>query len=74
VALPVQYEGCNLELGYRIDLVVDDSVLLELKAARLFHRAHLTSYLRLSGKRVGLLMNFHVVLLKQGITRVVNQF
>jgi len=39
VALPVQYEGCNVELGYRIDMVVDDSVVLELKAARLFCRS-----------------------------------
>ncbi len=75
--LPVCYEGLNLELGYRIDMIVDDTVLLELKACEAVlpvHRAQLTSYLRLSGKKVGLLINFHVVLLKQGITRVVNQF
>lgn len=76
VALPIHYEGFTVDLGYRIDMIVDDTVLLELKACETvlpIHRAQLTSYLRLSGKKVGLLINFHVVLLKQGITRVVNQ-
>ena len=77
VALPVIFDGVQLELGYRIDLLVDDEVLVELKAIETVlpvHRAQLLSYLRLTGKRVGLLLNFHVERLKDGVVRIVNHF
>lgn len=75
VALPVVYEGVRIQLGYRLDLVVADTVIVELKAVEAIHpnhKAQLLSYLRLSGKRVGLLFNFNVAHLKDGIFRVVN--
>lgn len=76
VPLPVVYEGARIELGYRADLLVDDAVVVELKAvAKLLpiHEAQLLSYLKLSGHRVGLLINFHALHLKDGIKRMVNQ-
>ena len=75
VPLPVVYEGVRIELGYRVDLLVDDAVVVELKAvAKLLpiHEAQLLSYLKLSGHRVGLLINFHTPHLKNGIKRMVN--
>jgi GxxExxY protein len=70
--LPVHYEGVRVELGYRVDLIVDDAVIIEVKAVEVLlpvHEAQLLSYLRLSGKRVGLLINFNVAPLKDGIRR-----
>ena len=75
VALPVMYEGCKLEAGYRIDLVVEHRVVVEVKSAEAIdpiHQAQLLSYLRLSGMRVGLLINFNVVHLRDGIKRTVD--
>ena len=75
VPLPVFYRGTRIELGYRLDCVVDDCVVVEVKAVTkvlAVHHAQLLSYLRLSGHRVGLLINFHVPRLKEGITRMVN--
>jgi GxxExxY protein len=72
VPLPVHYEGISLECGYRLDLVIADSVIVELKAIEQLngiHEAQLLTYLKLSGKRVGLLINFNVPLLKDGIIR-----
>jgi GxxExxY protein len=72
VELPVTYKGLTLNCGYRLDLVVEDSVIVELKAVEQtlpVHEAQLLTYLRLSGKRVGLLINFNVPVLKDGITR-----
>ncbi len=77
VALPVVHEGMRVDLGDRLDVIVNDEVILELKAAGEvlpIHRAQLLSYLRLAGKQVGLLINFHSILLKDGITRIVNKF
>ena len=74
VPLPVAYKGVKLDCGYRLDIVVDDQVILELKSVEAvspLHKAQLLTYLRLSGKRVGLLLNFNVALLKDGITRLV---
>ena len=65
--LPVVYKDVKLDCGYRLDLVVEDSVILEIKAVHELapiHDAQLLSYLRLSGKRVGLIINFHVRVLK----------
>jgi GxxExxY protein len=75
VGLPLVYEGEKLELGYRIDLLVEDLVIVEIKCVDGIHPVHeaqLLSYLRLSGKSVGLLINFHVARLKEGIKRMVN--
>lgn len=75
VPLPVQYEEIMIEVGYRIDLLVAETVIVELKSVDKvapIHKAQLLSYLKLSGKKVGLLINFNVELLKHGITRMAN--
>jgi GxxExxY protein len=72
VPLPVIYKQAHLECGYRLDLVVEGAVVVELKAVDELlpiHEAQLLTYLRLSGKRVGLLINFSVMKLTQGIVR-----
>lgn len=72
VRLPVIYKGKHLDCGYRLDVVVAACVLLELKAVEQLlpvHEAQLLTYLRLSGIKVGLLINFNVPVLKQGIVR-----
>ena len=72
--LPVDYKGIRLDCGYRLDLLVAGTVVVEIKAVdRLLpiHQAQLLTYLRLGGWTVGLLMNFNVAALKQGIKRVV---
>ncbi|HEX4605773.1 MAG TPA: GxxExxY protein [Candidatus Angelobacter sp.] len=74
VELPVIYDGVRIDLGYRIDLVVNDLVIVELKCVEKIaavHEAQLISYMRLSKKNVGLLINFHVRHLKDGIKRFV---
>jgi GxxExxY protein len=74
VGLPVVYEGERLELGYRIDLLVENLVVVEIKCVEAIHPVHqaqLLSYMRLSGKHVGLLINFYVAQLKDGIKRMV---
>jgi GxxExxY protein len=75
VPLPVRYEEILIEVGYRIDLLVSESVIVELKSVdeiAPIHKAQLLSYLKVSGKTIGLLINFNVELLKQGITRLAN--
>src|SRR5205814_8811485 len=75
VGRPVVYRGVKLELGYRMDLVVEDLVVVEIKsvdAISLVHQAQILSYLKLSGKSLGLPINFNVVHLKDGIRRFVN--
>jgi len=77
LALPVVYDGIKLDAGYRIDLLVENAVIVELKAVERFlpiHEAQLLSYLKLSDKRLGLLINFNVVHLKNGLRRIVNKF
>jgi GxxExxY protein len=72
-ALPVYYKGSRLDCGYRLDLVVEGQVILELKAnekLEAIHTAQLLTYLRLSGLKLGLLINFNVITLKDGIKRV----
>jgi GxxExxY protein len=72
VELPVRYKGILLDCGYRIDLLVENLVVVELKAVEKIlpiHESQLLTYLRLSGKRVGLLINFFVPVLKDGILR-----
>ena len=73
-ALPVKYRGVKVDCGYRIDLLVGGKVIIELKAVERLepiHEAQLLSYLKLSGCKVGLLINFNVKVLKSGIRRLV---
>jgi GxxExxY protein len=74
VSLPVVYEEVRLDAGYRIDLIVNECVIVELKADEKFHPVHeaqLLTYLKLTGCRLGFLINFHTKLIKDGIKRVV---
>ena len=74
VALPVSYKSVYLECGYRVDVVVADRLILELKTVEKIlpiHEAQLLTYLKLSGIRTGLLLNFYTTLLKDGIKRMV---
>ena len=67
----------KMDCGYRLDLVVEDEIIVEIKAVEKLlpiHEAQLRSYLRLAHKKVGLLMNFHVPILKDGLKRIVNEF
>lgn len=73
--LPVFFDGVFLECGYRLDLVVDDSVVLELKSIKKLkdiHKAQMITYLKLSGYRIGLLINFNVLRLVDGLIRLKN--
>jgi len=75
VGLPVYYEEIKLELGFRVDLIVADKVIIEIKSVEALapvHRKQLLTYLRLMNLRLGLLLNFNVELMKNGIQRVVN--
>ena len=77
VDLPVVYKGVQLDCGYRMDLVVEDLVVVEIKAVErllAIHEAQLLSYLKLYNKSVGLLLNFHSSVLKNGLKRIVNNF
>jgi GxxExxY protein len=72
VDLPVVYKGVELECGYRMDFVVDEKIVLELKAVETIlpiHEAQLLTYMRLSGFRVGLILNFNCAVLRNGIVR-----
>ena len=77
-ALPLVYRGRTLDCGYRLDLVIEDSVIVEVKSIERFdsvHLAQMLSYLRLSGCKVGLLINFNGKwLVRQGVRRVVHRF
>ena len=73
--LPVKYRGVHLDCGYRIDLLVENLVIVELKVVErleAIHEAQLLSYLKLSGTPIGLLLNFNVIQLRRGIRRLVN--
>jgi len=72
--LPVEYKGVHLDCGYRIDVIVDDQLILELKAVEKLlpiHQAQILTYMRLAGVPVGLLINFNVPRLSDGIRRFV---
>ena len=76
-ALPVQYEEIKLDVGFRCDFLVDGKVIVECKAVNQMteiDHAQILNYLRITNLQVGLLINFNVKLLKEGIRRVVNQF
>jgi GxxExxY protein len=75
VALPVQYRGLSLDCGYRLDILVDELVIVEVKALKQVlpvHRAQLLTYLKLTRLRLGLLINFNVDVLRSGVYRMVN--
>jgi GxxExxY protein len=77
VAVPVVYESVRINVGYRVDLLVEDAVIVELNCVDQLapiHEAQLLSYLKLSGKKVGLLLNFRSMHMKDGIRRLVNNF
>ena len=73
--MPIIYEAIKLDHGYRLDLLVEDSLVVELKTVECFtdvHFAQLLTYLRFGNYPLGLLINFHTMLLKNGIKRVIN--
>ncbi len=77
VVMNVHYEEVDLGPAYRLDMLVNDLVVVELKAVEQIlpiHRAQLLSYLKLGGYSLGMLLNFHAELMKDGITRIVNQY
>jgi GxxExxY protein len=74
VPIALEYKGVHLPIGYRLDVLVEDQVILELKAVRMLegvNQAQLLTYLRLTGKPVGLLINFNVAVLRDGLKRLV---
>jgi len=74
--IPIRYEDLTVDNGYRIDLLVGERVVVELKAVETIlpvHRAQLLSYLRLGGFKLGYLLNFHVAHMRDGIVRIVNR-
>ncbi len=75
-AIPVVYENVHLEVGFRADLIVEGKVIIEIKSVEALapvHRKQLLTYLRLADKRLGILINFDVELIKDGMARVVNR-
>jgi GxxExxY protein len=75
VPVPLAYREVRLDVGYRLDLLVEDLVVIEVKSVdslSAIHTAQVLSYLRISGKKLGILINFNVVHLRHGIKRVVN--
>ena len=73
--MPVHYEDLVIEMGFKADIIVEDKVILELKSVESLNKVHhkqLITYLRLSDKKLGLLINFNVELIKNGINRIVN--
>jgi GxxExxY protein len=74
--LPVVYKGKKLDCGYRLDIVVENAIILELKSCEKtepIHRAQLLTYLKLSGLNLGLLLNFNTPVMRDGIVRIVNE-
>ena len=74
-AVPIVYEGTRIEMGFRADLIVEDKVIVEIKSVEAIapvHKKQLLTHLRLADKRLGLLINFNVALIKEGIKRIAN--
>jgi len=75
--LPIVYDGIRLDAGYRLDLLVNDAVIVEVKAVERIHPVHeaqLLSYLRMTDRKLGLVINFNMKMLRDGVKRVVNNF
>jgi GxxExxY protein len=73
--LPLEYKSIRMEIGYRLDIIVESKVIIEVKAVETLtdvHRAQVITYLKLSACKLGLVVNFNVALIKDGIKRVVN--
>ena len=73
--LPLEYKGVRLDCGYRLDMVVEDEIVVELKTVdkvHPIHQAQIITYLKLSGYRAGLIMNFNVVHFREGLRRIVH--
>ena len=73
--IPIVYEGTRIEMGFRADLIVEDRVIVEIKSVESLapvHKKQLLTHLRLTDKRLGLLINFNVALIKEGIARIAN--
>jgi GxxExxY protein len=74
VPLPVVYKESRLDCGFRIDILVEDTIIIEIKSVErlsALHEAQMLTYLRLSGRKIGLLMNFNAVTLKDGLRRFI---
>ena len=74
-SLPLIYEGVKLDIGYRIDIIIENKLILEIKSVEMLHDVHfaqLLTYLKLTDCKLGMLINFNVTLIKNGIKRVVN--
>jgi GxxExxY protein len=74
MSVPIEFEGLKIPSGLRLDMLVDEAVIVEVKAIEAVlpvHRAQILTYLKLSGRRLGLLINFNVPLIRNGITRIV---
>jgi len=77
VEIPVKYKGINIDCAYRADFVIEDTVIIELKAVEKLlpiHEAQLLTYLKITDKKIGMLINFNETLLKNGIKRMVNKY
>lgn len=75
VPMPLTYDGIHLDIGYRADIIVEDKVIVELKSVEKISKVHkkqLLTYLKVSNKRLGLLINFSALLIRDGISRVAN--
>jgi len=75
IGIPVAYDGIKMDLGFRADIIVEDKVILELKSVENImpvHKKQLLSYLKIAQLKLGLLINFNVELIRDGITRIVN--
>jgi len=75
IPVPVHYKGIDLDCGYRLDMLVDDSIILELKTVERIlpiHQAQLLTYLKLKSKKLGLIINFNSAVVKDGVVRMVN--
>ena len=75
--MPVVYKQLKIDCGYRLDILVEDAIIFELKSCEKIdpiHKAQLLTYLKLSGINLGLIMNFNMPTMKDGIVRVVNEF
>jgi len=74
--LPIIYKGKRLDCGYRLDIVVESAIIIELKSCEKIepiHKAQLLTYLKLSGLSLGLILNFNVPIMRDGIVRIVNE-
>jgi GxxExxY protein len=77
VSMPLYYEGTRLDTAYRLDMLIESQIIIEVKAVEALtalHRAQLLSYLRLAGHRLGYLLNFHTLHMRDGIKRLVNGY